>query len=157
MAGAWWIFALAVFATYATTLKSFIAENFEPSAFHVATDLQELLEKSSFRFAVVAHGSTYALLEGSNAQMHRALFNRIMESPEENLLTSMSGGVEELLRPETKNFGILAEGVVADHMRGLHCDLYSVGHLNDRSYAFAFPKDNRQSGDDGESLRHVDL
>ena len=40
---------------------------------------------SSFRFAVVAHGSTYALLEGSSAQMHRALFNRIMESPEENL------------------------------------------------------------------------
>ena len=70
-----------------------------------------------------------------------------MENPEENLLTSMTGGVEKLLRPETKNFGILAEGVVADHMRGLHCDLYSVGHLNDRSYAFAFPKDNRESGD----------
>ena len=119
----------------------------------MATDLQELLEKSSFRFAVVAHGSTYALLEGSNAQMHRALFNRIMESPEENLLRSMSGGVEELLRPDTKNFGILAEGVVADHMRGLHCDLYSVGHLNDRSYAFAFPKDNRESGD-GEYHSH---
>ena len=62
----------------------------------------------------------------------RALYNRIMENPEDNLLTSMSGGVEELLRPETKNFGILAEGVVADHMKGLHCDLYSVGHLNDR-------------------------
>ena len=62
----------------------------------------------------------------------RALYNRIMENPEDNLLTTMSGGVEELLRPETKNFGILAEGVVADHMKGLHCDLYSVGHLNDR-------------------------
>ena len=83
----------------------------------------------------------------------RALFNRIMENPEENLLTSMTGGVEKLLRPETKNFGILAEGVVADHMRGLHCDLYSVGHLNDRSYAFAFPKDNRESGD-GEYHSH---
>ena len=62
----------------------------------------------------------------------RALYNRIMENPDDNLLTTMSGGVEELLRPETKNFGILAEGVVADHMKGLHCDLYSVGHLNDR-------------------------
>ena len=41
VAAAWWIFALAVFATYATTLKSFIAENFEPSAFHVATDMQD--------------------------------------------------------------------------------------------------------------------
>ena len=63
----------------------------------------------------------------------RALYNRIMENPDDNLLTTMSGGVEELLRPETKNFGILAEGVVADHMKGLHCDLYSVGHLNDRA------------------------
>lgn len=147
VAAAWWIFALAVFATYATILKSFIAENFEPSAFHVATDLQELLEKPNFKLAVTAHGSSYALLEGSNSQTHRALFNRIMENPEENLLTSITGGVEKLLHPETKNFGILAEGVVADHMKGLHCDLYSVGHLNDRSYAFAFPKDNRGSGD----------
>ena len=77
VAGAWWIFALAVFAAYATTLKSFITENFEPSAFHVATDLQELLDKSKFRFSVLGSGSSQALLAGSNSETHRQLIQSL--------------------------------------------------------------------------------
>ena len=91
VAAAWWIFALAVFATYATTLKSFISENFEPSAFHVATDLQELLEKSSFTFAVMAHGSSYALLEGSNAQMHRVAIQWTKKIAKKHVTMALEG------------------------------------------------------------------
>ena len=70
-----------------------------------------------------------------------------MENPEENLLATMDDGLEHLLRPETRNYGIVAEGLSADYLRSRHCDLYSVGRLNDRAYAFAFPKNDSQSGE----------
>ena len=70
-----------------------------------------------------------------------------MENEETNLLRTMDEGLRRLL--ETDDFGIIAEGNVADYLKGQHCELYSVGHLNDRSYAFGFPKGAKENVESG--------
>ena len=61
----------------------------------------------------------------------RAIFNRIMESPEENLLATMDDGIAHLLRPETRNYGIVAEGLSADYLRSRVANEYSNMKLNE--------------------------
>jgi hypothetical protein len=69
-----------------------------------------------------------------------------MDDSDANLLLNMEVGVDRLLDPSTNDLGIVAEGNVADYMRGRHCELYSVGNLNDRAFAFGFPLNNTESG-----------
>ena len=53
-----------------------------------------------------------------------------MESPEENLLATMDDGIAHLLRPETRNYGIVAEGLSADYLRSRVANEYSNMKLN---------------------------
>jgi hypothetical protein len=48
--------------------------------------------------------------------------------------------VEKLSDAETSNVGIVMEGSAADFLKPRHCGFYTVGQLDERHYALAFPK-----------------
>ena len=65
-----------------------------------------------------------------------------MEHPDDSFIESQLDGVERLEDPEvdTSNLGLIMEGSAADFLKARHCGFYTVGQLDERSYALAFPK-----------------
>jgi hypothetical protein len=53
-------------------------------------------------------------------------------------------GIERLNDPDVSNLGIVMEGSAADFIKPRHCGFYTVGQLDERHYALAFPKGDIQ-------------
>jgi hypothetical protein len=68
------------------------------------------------------------------------MYERVAENPDQSLIASYADGIARLVDDEDDAFGLVIEGNVADHMTRKHCALYTVGKLQERFYAFAFPK-----------------
>jgi len=78
-------------------------------------------------------GSTQQLLMNSRNPSHKALWSSAVP------IDTTSIGLETIAQGGT----MVIEKATADHLTGQDCSLYTVGRLEDRHYAFAFPKGSR--------------
>ena len=65
-----------------------------------------------------------------------------MEHPDFSFINTQLEGIEKLddMEAEASNVGLIMEGSTADFIKPRHCGFYTVGQLDERSYALAFPK-----------------
>ncbi len=76
----------------------------------------------------------------STDSLHRRIYDRISENADESFINSQMEGVERLSDVDVTNVGIVMEGSTADFVKTRHCGFYTVGQLDERHYALAFPK-----------------
>jgi len=96
------------------------------------SNVDEVLD-GSHQHAVLRGGSTQQLLMNSRNPSHKALWSSSVG------IDTTSIGLETIAQGGT----MVIEKATADHLTGQDCSLYTVGRLEDRHYAFAFPKGSR--------------
>jgi len=97
------------------------------------SNVDEVLNESH-QHAVLRGGSTQQLLMNSRNPSHKALW-----SSAEGVDTTRIGLETVIAQGGT----MVIEKATADYLTGEDCSLYTVGRLEDRHYAFAFPKGSR--------------
>merc|ERR1711990_1283802 len=96
------------------------------------SNVDEVLNESH-QHAVLRGGSTQQLLMNSRNPSHKALWSSAVG------IDTTSIGLETIAQGGT----MVIEKATADHLTRQDCSLYTVGRLEDRHYAFAFPKGSR--------------
>jgi len=96
------------------------------------SNVEEVLG-SGRNHAVLRGGSTQQLLMNSRNPSHKALWSSSLG------IDTTSLGLETIAQGGT----MVIEKASADFLTGQDCSLYTVGRLEDRHYAFAFPKGSR--------------
>ncbi len=101
-----------------------------------------MIDNPDFKFLIYGYGSSYQLLKSSPFSLHRRIFDRISRNEEESLVRSHAESIDRLTDGAVTNTGsgIVMEGTKADFFKSQLCGFYTVGHLDERIYAFAFPK-----------------
>lgn len=139
----WWLFGVAIVAAYAANLGTIWTlidgQCVQKSRYD---SVEEMLDNPDFKFMLFQHGATHQLMKTSSDPLHRRVYERIMEHEDDSFINTQLEGVEKLDDPEAdvSNVGLLMEGSAADFLKPRHCGFYSVGQLDERSYALAFPK-----------------
>lgn len=137
----WYLFGISILVVYAIGLNGFIRAEFAGTQFLVPS-IEALLGDSSFQIGVIQGGSTETMLQNSGIPIHQEIYERVVEDPENNQVGSYVEGIQKVLEGEG-NFGLIMEGNAADYFKGQNCDLYSVGALSNKQYAFGFPIGSR--------------
>lgn len=83
-------------------------------------------------------------IQKSNNTLHKRILARVQKFG--SYINSNAEGVEKALE-SNGNFGVLMEGNAAEFAKLEHCELYTVGRLDDRHYALSFPKGKSKESD----------
>jgi len=135
---AWWMFYITIILTYFLHLPPHLART--TTAARPKT-VQNVLNKG-VSFGVVRGGSTYQLLKNSHNPLHQALWESISGDQSSSLIGGYDLGMERVYR-DKGTFCMVMESTAAQYLTAQDCSLYTVGSLEDRHYAFGFPKGSR--------------
>jgi len=134
----WWMFYITVIIIYFLHLPPHLAT---PTTASRPTTVQSVLDKD-VTFGVVQGGSTLQLLKSSFNPLHQSLWNSISSDYSTSIIESYNAGMQRV-NNENGSFSIVMESNAADYLTAQDCSLYTVGSLEDRHYAFGFPKGSR--------------
>ena len=80
---------------------------------------------------------------------HNPLHRSIFDSMTDTSLTNYRRGRERVAE-RAGRFALVMESTAAEYLKSQDCGLYTVGHLEDRHYAFGFKKSKK--GTNGTDL-----
>ena len=126
----WWMFLLTTGTIYFLLLVGHLTSN-NVSRY---SSLSEILDNVD-QVGVVKAGSTWQMLQKSVHPLHQSLVTRL------SLVDDYLAGLS-LISETDEPVAMLMEETAAEYIAAQHCDKYTVGHLEDRYYAFAFRKGN---------------
>lgn len=135
---AWWMFYVTMIFTYFLHLPPHLAT---PTTAARPSTVQDVLDMG-VSFGVVRGGSTFQLLKNSHNPLHQALWDSISTDYEASIIASYNTGMERV-NNDNGTFCMVMESTAAQYLTAQDCSLYNVGSLEDRHYAFGFPKGSR--------------
>jgi len=133
----WSLFYLVTLGTYFLHLPQHLVVNkpvVRPST------VEQLLDTQDMVFGVSSGGSSEQLLMNSFNPLHQKIWEKISSDTSTSLVESYSKGFEMVMNG---SFGMVMESLPSKHFTSQDCSLFTVGNLEDRHYAFAFPKGQR--------------
>lgn len=136
----WWMFYLTVILTYFLLLPPHLAQpplSANPNMVKQHLTVNQLIN-DDITFGVVHGGSTHQLLENSYNPVHKDIWSSIEQNPNNSLVRNYNEGYSRVMNE--RGFGMLMEDTGAKYFMARHCDLYTVGELQDRHFAFGFQK-----------------
>jgi hypothetical protein len=135
----WWMFYITMILIYFILLPPHIAT---PPPAATPSTANQLVESDAV-FGLVHGGSTHQLLEQSRHPIHARIWESVLANTNLSMVSSYAEGYERV--QTIPGYGLVMEDTGAKFLQGHddNCNLYTVGDLQDRYFAFGFPKGAR--------------